>query len=578
MQYPRVNRYPDNVLVRLPAYYADHGGPGWYPELQSPHQTRLAMRYSSALRKDVYIQPNALFIPGIKEELGMQGIREILYSLGVERGLEFTMYRPLRHLSGLVMTTIQFPSQRQAEDVLITVNKNNHLFVSSTSELKARYHEINSRGVNAASTKDILLVREELSLAPAYIPTIVPPHLAHLLSFQPARWNAVGYARDAFVNKRKLTEYDHDLYPLVYGHLHNPSDKRTHHHQGYDRMGRCGPYDRREVPSPRKKRFLAHDFLPSSLHKYEDIPKLHYDDYQVSSHLTESAPESALQYGRKSPDTRFQNTSADYSQLNSTLRSTLWSIQQPPKKKVKRRKILHKTKYALDMGIGSHVGNGTVRPGINAQRKRTFVSKGLSTLTERNENQIGGENQTPAVLEWLRQTAFGNEGNAEPLATTAEILAFNQAEQGQNLACGGLLGWNGKAKAALDIESQPQLGTLPQTCDINLGPPRPSCSAASPFIYSDLQPFTTYFCPFILQRGYCEPKFIALSNDRKTLYLMERYDPHELRRFSEVCAIDALSEDQRKLLGLERRWTMNGQAEKMWGESEKGVVQFRAPE
>lgn len=81
-------------------------------------------------------------------------------------------------------------------------------------------------------------------------------------------------------------------------------------------MGRCGPYNRREVPSPRKKRFLAHDFLPSSLHKYEDIPKLHYDDYQVSSHLTESAPESALQYGRKSPDTRFQNTSADYSQLN----------------------------------------------------------------------------------------------------------------------------------------------------------------------------------------------------------------------------------------------------------------------
>lgn len=87
MQYPRVNRYPDNVLVRLPAYYADHGGPGWYPEVQSPHQTRLAVRYSSALRKNVYIQPNALFISGIKEELGMQGIREILYSLGVERGV-----------------------------------------------------------------------------------------------------------------------------------------------------------------------------------------------------------------------------------------------------------------------------------------------------------------------------------------------------------------------------------------------------------------------------------------------------------------------------------------------------------
>lgn len=143
MQHPRVNRYPDNVLIRLPAYYADYGGPGWYPELQFPHQTRLAVRYSSALRKYVYIQPNALYISGIKEELGKEGICEILYSFGVERGvsrichhsgmeanivqLEFTMYQPLRHLPGLVMTTMQFPSQRQAEDVLIIVVSNDNL-------------------------------------------------------------------------------------------------------------------------------------------------------------------------------------------------------------------------------------------------------------------------------------------------------------------------------------------------------------------------------------------------------------------------------------------------------------------
>lgn len=407
---------------------------------------------------------------------------------------------------------------------------------------------------------------------------------------QPSRWNAVGYARDAFVNKRKLTEYDHDLHPLVYGHLHDPSDKRTHRGRGYDRMNRCNPHDRRVVPSPRKKRLLAHDFLPSSLHRYEDIPKLHHHDYQVSSHLIESVPESALQHGRKSPYTRFQNVLADYSQHKSASRSTLWNTtQRPPKKKIKRRKNLFKAKYAyaLDMGIRSHVGNETVRTGANAQ-KRTFLSKRLPTLTETSENQMEGENQTEApsipsadVLEWLRQTVLDNDGNAKTLATAAETLKVNvpvQAEQGRNLTSEEHPGWNGEANAALDKESRPQLRALPQTCAINLGPPRPSCSTPSPFIYSDLQPFATYFCPFIRQTGYCEPKFIALSNDRKTLSLMRRYDPHESRSFSAVCAIDALPEDQRNLLGLERRWTMIGHAEKMWRESEKGAVQFRAPE
>lgn len=87
MQYPRVNQYPDDVFVRLPAYYPDHSGPGWYTELQCPQQAHLAVQYSSALRKDVYIQPKAFCISRIKEELGKEGIREILYSFGAERGV-----------------------------------------------------------------------------------------------------------------------------------------------------------------------------------------------------------------------------------------------------------------------------------------------------------------------------------------------------------------------------------------------------------------------------------------------------------------------------------------------------------
>lgn len=47
------------------------------------------------------------------------------------------MYRPLRHLSGLVMTTIQFPSQRQAEDVLITVVSNDSLSYSVKLQMRA---------------------------------------------------------------------------------------------------------------------------------------------------------------------------------------------------------------------------------------------------------------------------------------------------------------------------------------------------------------------------------------------------------------------------------------------------------
>lgn len=99
MQYPRVNQYPDDVFVLLPAYYADHGGPGWYPELQCPQKAHLAVQYRSALRKDVYIHLKAFFIPGIKEELGKQGIREILHSFGAERGVS-----RFSHYSGIYIS------------------------------------------------------------------------------------------------------------------------------------------------------------------------------------------------------------------------------------------------------------------------------------------------------------------------------------------------------------------------------------------------------------------------------------------------------------------------------------------
>lgn len=41
--------------------------------------------------------------------------------------LEFTVCQPFRHLPGHVITIIQFPCQRQAEDVLMIAVSNHHL-------------------------------------------------------------------------------------------------------------------------------------------------------------------------------------------------------------------------------------------------------------------------------------------------------------------------------------------------------------------------------------------------------------------------------------------------------------------
>lgn len=437
------------------------------------------------------------------------------------------MCQPFRHFPGHVITTIQFPCQHKAEDVLIIANRNSHLFVSSSSELKVRYSAINSRSFNIASTRDILLVREELPLTSAYIPTIARSHPAHLPSSQPSRWNAVGYARDAFVNKRKLTEYDPNLYPLAFNHLPDSHDKPSLHSLGCEGMESCGAHDLREAPSPRKRRLLAHKPLPSSLHRYVNIPELRYDDSQISSHLGEFVAPSMLPYGPKNPYTRSQIASADYSQRDSTLRSTLWSTQQPPTKKIKKRKSLFKTKYALGMCTGTYVGDrtvptgGTVLRGVNARRRITSLAKRLCALTGTSKNQTEGETQAsgPSIpsadaAKCLRQTVLGNVGGAEPLAT-AETLTFNeqvQAEPGLDLTSGNLPDWDRKMTAAWTKihghDLMPCLGPAPSFwahSNSRAIPPHHSFTVTFDF-------FTTYFHASVRQADYCEPGLITLSN------------------------------------------------------------------
>jgi len=52
--------------MRDPAYYADPGDEGWYPELQVPHRSPLEVEYSDKWKRQVYVKPCDLVIPALK--------------------------------------------------------------------------------------------------------------------------------------------------------------------------------------------------------------------------------------------------------------------------------------------------------------------------------------------------------------------------------------------------------------------------------------------------------------------------------------------------------------------------------
>lgn len=395
----------------------------------------------------------------------------------------------------------------------------------------------------------VKLVREEFPLKSAYIPTVASSHPAHLPSSQPSRWNAVGYARDAFVNKRKLTEYDPNLYPLAYNHLLDSHDKPSFRGLECEGMERCGAHNLEEAPSPRKRRLLAHHPLSSSLHRYVDMPDLCYDHYEVSFHLGECVVPSVLQCGRKSPYTTSQIATADYSQRDSTLRSTLWSPQQPPKKKIKKRKSLFKTKYALGMGTGTYVGDRTVPTGgtalrdVNDQRRITYLAKRLCALNETSKNQTEGETQVSGtsipsadVVECMRQIVLGNGGDTEPLSA-AETLIFNeevQAELGGDLTSGNLPDWKRKVTAAwIKIHGHnlvPCLGPAASFwvhLDSRAVPPHHSFTVTFNFLRHT-------FTPLSVKQTDVSQGSVHYLIDRKTMSLTGRCAPRQSQSFRAV--------------------------------------------
>ncbi|WWD22700.1 hypothetical protein CI109_107193 [Kwoniella shandongensis] len=209
---PRVRRYVDNIAVRYPSFYPDNGGPGWYPELQYPTQTRLDVRYNNVLGREVYIQLNAVFFTGLRKDMNEGDVLDVLATLGVANGAKFTLLLSNRRQPDYRIAIIEFPTARQAEDAIVRSSENRAVFRSR--EFRARYSEINGNGPCQGSLRDILLVREEFALTPLHIPTSLsvnhlsprhrqaPPSLPSPPPSAPP-WNAVGFARDSFQKKRK---------------------------------------------------------------------------------------------------------------------------------------------------------------------------------------------------------------------------------------------------------------------------------------------------------------------------------------------------------------------------------------
>ncbi|WRT63229.1 uncharacterized protein IL334_000132 [Kwoniella shivajii] len=162
---PRARRFVDGTLVIRPRYYADPGPEGYYPELQYPIQTRLGIRYSSFLQKQVYIQLNAVFMSGLRPTYTEKDLRNILNDISTN--IRFDCFHPHKSRNGKI-TCMEFQSAKQADEVIIFANTHRTLF--SDGDFIARYSDWYARGVNAESTRDILLVREELALSPPYTP------------------------------------------------------------------------------------------------------------------------------------------------------------------------------------------------------------------------------------------------------------------------------------------------------------------------------------------------------------------------------------------------------------------------
>ncbi|WWC97546.1 hypothetical protein V866_004430 [Kwoniella sp. B9012] len=165
---PRARRYIDNQLVLPPRFYPDPGPEGFYPELQHPVQIRLGIRFNPLLQKQVYFQMNAVYIAGMSLDMTKDKLKRHLS--GITDNFIFTEFKKHPHRE-VMLACMEFASLKDADDVICFVRAHTRLF--GGKKVIARYSDIQS---NTESTRDILLVREELALCPPYTPkSIWPP-------------------------------------------------------------------------------------------------------------------------------------------------------------------------------------------------------------------------------------------------------------------------------------------------------------------------------------------------------------------------------------------------------------------
>ncbi|WVQ94177.1 hypothetical protein IAU59_001255 [Kwoniella sp. CBS 9459] len=230
---PRVKRYVDNVAVLRPRYYPDPGPEGFYPELQYPTQTRLAVKWNEYLGRETYIQLNAVFMTGIMRAFGREDVRAAFND--ISRDIDITLFQVHAKHPEEMIAILEFPTPQQAEQAIRFANSNGRIL--GDGHFFARYADVNLKGPHAESTKDILLVREEFALSPPYTPLIglnppdqffpPQPH-RHASSPLDIGWHAVGYARDSFSTKRSLSEVDHQWSAP---RKRRPNDQDIGHHR-----------------------------------------------------------------------------------------------------------------------------------------------------------------------------------------------------------------------------------------------------------------------------------------------------------------------------------------------------------
>ncbi|KAK8844747.1 hypothetical protein IAR55_006597 [Kwoniella newhampshirensis] len=524
MDPPRVKRYVDQIVVRHPSFYPDHGGPGWYPELQYPTQTRLAVRYNPLLEREVYVQLNAVFLSGLNMDMSKEDVMRVLGNFGVAHEAKIALFQPNKKQPGYRIAIIQFPSARQAEDAMNLVNDNRHVFRSQ--EFRARYSEVNAKGPNEGSVRDILLVREEFSLTPPHVPTVLSSNQLPFPHPPSATWNAVGYSRNASRGKRKSSEDE----PA------RESSKRSW-----------------DLRCDRKRRRTLCDEEISCLPPFFQSN----NGDSVTSRWTDQTAKNITISSR-------QNAVAHLSRTAKANRASRPLIE--------RSDSDHRTDH--DSGQRRKFSRwDNPRPYSRGDRSK-MRSKGIQTDSSNDEiGEILARNRVEISKGTVAEAKTLDLVNGDKL-TPKQVRPLKDDEHDASLP---------NAVFDHNVESEPSSSSSLDVFPTLTPTTQPPAEASNPCPNIDmksLRPFAHHFLP---AAAYEEPNFVSISSDGDKLLITSTMgtplvstdatdtnvsaDSPELL----LTAIADLTDEQRQVLRIKRVWKLDGRVGEMWKTSRGGL-------